>query len=281
MAKELIIQVLTDTIQVSFLVLIMMVAVDLLNVWTRGAIASLLKGARPWRQYVVASAVGTIPGCIGGFTNVSLYIHGMISFGALVGAMAAVSGDEAFVMLALFPNTALVLFAVLFVLGIVIGWVTDRLVRRWHIRTCEDCGTQLIHRNAEGFVHYVKEHLWQHIIRRHLCKTALWTFGALLVVELGLHSFDLQTFTSEHALVLLFLSAGLGLIPESGPHLIIVTMYANGLIPFSVLLTSALVQDGHGMLPMLAYSFKDSMKIKAFNLVFGLGLGLVVFLFGW
>lgn len=69
------------------------------------------------------------------------------------------------------------------------------------------------------------------------------------------------------------IGALLGLIPESGPHLIFVMMYAKGLIPFSILLTTSFIQDGHGMLPMLSYSLKDSLMIKAFNLVFGLGVG--------
>ena len=75
------------TVQVTRLVLLMMVAVDALNVWTRGKIALLLKQGHQWRQYVISSVIGTMPGCVGGFTNVSLYIHGMISFGALVGSI--------------------------------------------------------------------------------------------------------------------------------------------------------------------------------------------------
>jgi len=274
-------KVIVETVQISFLVLVMMIAVDLFNVWTRGKIGEFLKRGKQWRQYVIASLVGVMPGCVGAFTNVSLYVHGMISFGALVGAMAAVSGDEAFVMLAMFPKTAVLLFGILLVLAIFIGWLTDHLVRRWHMRTCTDCSTELLHGRSEGFAHYVKEHIWRHIVKRHLWKTVLWTFGALLLVELGLQHWDFQSFTSEHSLAMLFLGALIGLIPESGPHLIIVTMFANGLIPFSVLLTSSIVQDGHGMLPMLAYSVKDSVKIKGFNLGFGLIIGLVVYLAGW
>jgi hypothetical protein len=65
----------------------------------------------------------------------------------------------------------------------------------------------------------------------------------------------------------------LGLVPESGPHLLFVMMYAKGLIPFSILLTTSFVQDGHGMLPMLSCSLKDALLIKGFNFAFGLGLG--------
>ena len=46
----------------------------------------------------------------------------------------------------------------------------------------------------------------------------------------------------------LLTGALVGIIPESGPHLIFVMLYAQGLVPFSVLLTSSFVHDGHGML---------------------------------
>jgi hypothetical protein len=250
-------------------------------VWTRGRLAAILKKGKQSRQYVVASLLGAAPGCVGAFTNVSLYVHGMISFGALVGAMAAVSGDEAFVMLAMFPKTAIYLFALLFGLGMLVGWITDRIVKKWNIATCVDCEAQQYHPAEEVFTHYVKDHIWQHIIKRHLWRTLLWTFGALLVVEVGLHYWHLEKLTSQYTLLLLFAGALLGLIPESGPHLIFVTMFANGLIPFSVLFTSSFVQDGHGILPMLSYSVRDAMMIKAFNVVFGVGIGLLLYVVGW
>jgi len=278
--NDILSKVLTQTVQVTLLVLIMMTLVDAVNVWTRGKLATLLKGAGRWRQYVVASLIGSAPGCVGAFTNVSLYMHGMISFGALVGAMAAASGDEAFVMLAMFPKTAILLFGLLFVVGIVVGWVTDRAVKKWNISTCEDCEMQQFHPTQEGFVHYLKDHVWQHIITKHLWKTALWTLGALMVVEFGLRYWNLEALTSQYTILLLLAGALLGLIPESGPHLIFVTMFANGLIPFSVLFTSTFVQDGHGMLPLLSYSVKDSIKVKAFNLPFGVIFGFILFAFG-
>jgi hypothetical protein len=70
------------------------------------------------------------------------------------------------------------------------------------------------------------------------------------------------------------------IIPESGPHLIFVMMYAQGLIPFSLLFTTSFVQDGHGMLPFLSYSLKDSVLIKLFNLIFGLAVGCILFALG-
>ena len=75
-------------------------------------------------------------------------------------------------------------------------------------------------------------------------------------------------------------AALVGIIPESGPHMIFVMMFANGLIPFSILLTSSIVQDGHGMLPLFSYTIKDSVLIKLFNLLFAIVIGLPLFLLG-
>jgi len=71
--------------------------------------------------------------------NVSLYVHGLISFGAIVGGMIATSGDEAFVMLAEFPGTALALFVMLFFLGILFSWISDKAVAILGITPCESC----------------------------------------------------------------------------------------------------------------------------------------------
>lgn len=277
---EILLNVFKESVKVTLFVLVMMVAVDFINVVTKQKLESFFKNARKYRQYILASLIGMVPGCIGGFTNVSLYIHGLISFGALAGSMIAVSGDEAFVMLAMFPKQAFILFAILFVIGIFSGWLIDFIVKKYKIPTCDNCKEMITHPQEKSFKHYFKEHIYGHIIKKHLWKVALWTFGALAVVEFGLQYLHLEEFTSQYKILFLFVGALVGLIPESGPHLIFVTLFAQGLIPFSVLLTSSIVQDGHGMLPMLSYSLKDSIKLKVFNFVIGLTIGLIVFAAG-
>ncbi|MDH5186023.1 MAG: putative manganese transporter [candidate division WOR-3 bacterium] len=129
--------------------------------------------------------------------------------------------------------------------------------------------------------HYLEEHIWKHIAKEHLWRIFLWTFGALLIVDIGLKFWHLETFVKEHMFLVLLIAAIVGLIPESGPHLMFVTMFAKGLAPFSVLLTSSIVQDGHGMLPLLSYTIKDSLRIKLFNLIIGLVLGIILFSLGY
>lgn len=276
-----IVNVFKESIKVTLFVLVMMIAVDFINVKTKGKLESILQTGNKWRQYIVSSLLGSAPGCLGSFAGVSLYIHGMISFGALTGLMLATSGDESFVMLAMFPETAVFLFVILFLIGIIAGYLTDFIIKKYSIQTCTDCEFKQYHPGQEGYKHYFKDHIWTHIIKGHLLRIFLWTFAALLVVEYAMTFFNLQSITSEYTLLLLILSAVIGLIPESGPHLIFVMLFAKGVIPFSVLLTSSIVQDGHGMLPMLSYSVKDSVLIKIFNLVFGLALGTIIYALGY
>jgi Putative, 10TM heavy-metal exporter len=279
--NSILLNVVEETLQITLLITLMMITVDAINIWSRGKIASLLKGKKKSRQYVVSSFIGAIPGCFGGFTDVTLYMHGLISFGALTGAMIAASGDEAFVMLAMFPKTAILLFFVLFIIGIFGGRLTDVVVKKFNIVTCSDCPELIVHDTERNFKHFMKEHVLEHIVKKHIWKIAIWTFGALLIVEFGFQYLHIEKITSEYKLLLLLLGAIIGLIPESGPHLIFVTLFANGLIPFSILLTSSIVQDGHGMLPMLSYSIKDSVKLKVFNFAFGISIGLILFLLGF
>jgi hypothetical protein len=241
----------------------------------------ILKSGGKWKQYIIASALGALPGCLGSFAGVSLYMHGMISFGALTGLMFATAGDEQFVMLSMFPGTALMLFFILFGLGIFIGYITDYFVKKFNIKNRSDCEVEQYHPGKEGYKHYFKDHILNHIIKKHLIKIFLWTFGALLIIGLAMKFIDLQSITSDYSILLLIFGALIGLIPESGPHLFFVMLFSRGLIPFSVLFTSSVVQDGHGMLPMLSYSLKDTITLKIFNLVFGIIIGLTLFLLGF
>ena len=319
----------------------MMLVVDYLTVLTRGRLESSVRGGR-WRQYVGASLLGATPGCLGAFLSVSLYMRGLLSLGAIIACMVATSGDEAFVMLALFPREALLLFAMLLVAGAFLGWASDSLARGLGIQRSCHCREGAFHHDhadcrcfdrdvwrrpwrpgmprllmalallavlavvGMGWVgeeawirvafytllplcvvivltvpdHYLREHILAHIVRRHVGRVFVWTFGALLVVEVGLQFWDVPGFVQGHMPIVLLVAALLGLIPTSGPHLIFVTLFAQGIVPFSVLLASSVVQDGHGALPLLSHSPRDVLLIKGFNLVFGLALGAILYAAG-
>ena len=118
-------EILNSAVMITGFVFVMMLVIEYLNVLSRGAWQTSLRGSR-WRQYLLAAALGVSPGCLGAFAVVSLYIHRMVTPGAVVAAMVATSGDESFVMLAMAPKTAGTVFLILFLVAIVAGALTDR-----------------------------------------------------------------------------------------------------------------------------------------------------------
>ena len=134
---------------------------------------------------------------------------------------------------------------------------------------------------ATASEHMIKEHLWEHIIRKHFLSIFLWTFGALLVIQVGLHYFDLEQLISSNIPWMVLLAVLVGIIPESGPHLLFVTLFATGTVPFSVLLASSISQDGHASLPLLAESKRGFLKAKIVNVLAAAVLGYLCYFSGF
>jgi len=344
LSGDMIVETLEHAFMITGFVAAMMLVIEYLNVLTRGNWQARLRAHR-WGQCILGALLGVAPGCLGAFAVISLYTHRILSAGALVATMIATSGDEAFVMLAMFPEKALLLFAVLFFIGLVSGLVVDvfpgklrigggeseaclrihaeeaacrlpagRILSQW--RRCSahrgvlslflglfmfsvasgNLGpetwdwvriTLLLTAGMGLFVvatvsdHFLEEHLWNHIVKKHVWRVFLWTLGALILVHVFVDHLDLKVWIKGSRLTVLMLACLIGLIPEAGPHLIFVTLYAQGVLPFSVLLAGSIVQDGHGMLPLLAHSRGEFIRVKAINFAIGLAVGLIGLLTGW
>ena len=429
------INIIRNSILITGLVIVMMMMIESLNIESRGLFFKGLKKTKIG-QVVIAALLGSVPGCMGGFATVSLYTHRMFSFGALVAMMIASSGDEAFVMLAMIPEQALILFVILFIIAIVVGIVTDLIHGKAHAKECdkhdhEDCG---VHTDCDGYKiheyeiatsdccpprndvstsseehrhtslrakrgnlrhfgckrismlvglalfiaalgtgmlghdhsahaghdseeiatgealamtyeghdseqiatgealamtyeghdhghehgcehehehghtinllseewmnvlfaslsvimlvvlvfasdHFVEEHLWGHIVKKHLPSIFAWTFGVLLVLGIVLHYVDIDSWISDNTALMILLATLIGIIPESGPHMIFVTLFAAGVVPFPVLLASSISQDGHASIPLLAESKKSFAMAKLINCVVALAAGYAAMLF--
>ncbi len=341
---ESFIPILLKSLMITGFVFIMMLAIEYINVQTNGIWQNKLSDNK-WNQYIFAAFLGAIPGCLGAFTAVALFSHRLISFGALVAAMIATSGDEAFVMFALFPQKALLLTILIFIIGIAAGYITDKLYvpgkllarlkeNSFPLHAKEECVCfqkdkflqQIFHPSiyrmlllssillflialisgiiagdaklwikitlilAVGFSlfivstvpeHFLKEHLWKHIVIKHIPRIFLWTFGTLLVFGVLMNYINVEEWLSNNLLMVLVVAVAVGIIPESGPHLIFVTLFAQGSIPFSILLASSISQDGHGMLPLLAESKYGFLAVKIANILVALIVGISALLIGF
>ncbi len=276
----MIVETLFETLKILFIVFILMTLVEYFMLRYETAIKKRIT-KKPLTQYVMASGLGAIPGCVDAFFIVSLYTKGIVSFGALVAVMLSTAGDEAFVMLAMIPDAALKIFMLCAVLGVLGGFLADKFVKVFRLKLHRKCRV-VVHRKEkqQGMEHFLREHVCGHIIRKHIPTLFLYLFSTLLAINWLSQRFDLQTLLPQNHLMLLVFAALIGIIPESGPHLIFVVLFSQGLIPFSVLLVNTLSQDGHGLLPLISHSLKDTIHVQIFTTLFALAVGLLLFAIG-
>lgn len=131
--------------------------------------------------------------------------------------------------------------------------------------------------------HFIDEHIWNHIVRKHLPVIFGWTLGVLLLIGAGIHFLDIDSWvrwlgesnarTYAFTAVMIVIATLVGILPESGPHMIFVTLYASGILPLPVLLASCISQDGHSSIPLLAESKISFLKAKAVNCIVALIVG--------
>ena len=126
------IHVLFHTIEITIIVFLMMVIIDWIDVQTRGKIPQWINKHKAY-QYLIACLLGLTPGCMGAYMNVSLYMHGYLSLGAIVGGMIATSGEASLVMFALFPGKAFIINILLLMIALVSAFITDYLLKQFKI----------------------------------------------------------------------------------------------------------------------------------------------------
>lgn len=369
-------ELLKNTISITVFVTVMMMVIEYFNIQTKGRWNKKLEKNK-FLQLLIAVFLGAIPGCLGAYTVVSLYTHGVFSFGAVVASMIATFGDEAFVMFAMMPKETLMISAILVVTALVVGTLVNIFYKgkfkkgeqHLHIHDEDQCicfEPKILYNNLKnlsfvravlifsitlflGFLvvsgtghdhsnfafshienvetehnhehnkieehhageeehhfeiswvvvtflvislfalfivltvpeHFLEEHLWNHIIKKHFVKVFVWTFGVLGLVFFMNMFVDMEMLVKNNLHIVLILAVLIGILPESGPHLIFVSLFLSGLIPISILVANSIVQDGHGALPLFAEDKKGFFLMKIINVVAGYSIGLSGWYFGW
>jgi hypothetical protein len=70
-----------------------------------------------------------------------------------------------------------------------------------------------------------------------------------------------------------------GIIPGCGPQIIFVTLYINGLVPFSALLANAISQDGDALFPLIAIDRRSALWATVINKLPALLFALIFYWF--
>lgn len=355
------ISILVQTIKITVFVLVMMMILEYITVQTKARWTEKLKKSKIG-QIFLAAVLGLIPGCMGTFAAVSMYIHRSIGFAALVTALIATSGDEAFLMFSMIPSQAFIIMGVIATVAIVTGLVLQAFMKnpfpvnlggkhfmyhhkqaecacfepekipsfykkiRWERLTLILAGLAFAgllifgpagHEHAHALTahnhthvheqdtswgweritflatvtvgllitltvpnHFVKEHLWGHVIKKHFLKIFLWTTVAFVALHFLNEQMDIRQWIADNVYYIMLVAVLAGIIPESGPHIVFISLFMGGVVPLSVLVANSIVQDGHGSLPLLAESGKSFLLAKAVNLIVGLAVGFSLLAFG-
>ena len=385
--------ILQQTLIITTLVIGMMMVIEFINVRTGGLWSEKLQ-KRPWIQVLFAIIMGVIPGCLGTYTVVSLYIHRVVNFPALMAALITTTGDEAFFMFSLFPEKALLINMILIGLAIAVAVILQFTMKNkfiglhdkemsFPIHENESCSHSHHHHNVKSNIrnisfvrallitlsigvlvlvlsgvidgshhlnllmggqseesvihdvhshhyeesictqhthcqsqdhshghnhghshdhsgeadwiriilivlfaailiivtvaeeHFLEEHLWEHVIKVHLPKIFFWTFGVILCLTVLNNYINIQELIDSKPFIVLMIAILIGLIPQSGPHLIFVLLFANGDLPLGIFLANCIVQDGHGALPLLAESRKAFFVSKGVKIILALIVGIL------
>lgn len=336
--------VFNHAIMITFFVIIMMMIIELVNIQSKGKWNKSLQ-KRGFLQIILAGFMGAMPGCLGSFAIVSLYVHRTISFAALVTVMIATSGDEIFIMFAMIPETGLLIIVALFFIAVISGVIVYFVAPKIQMPKTKHSHNEFHSNNASclsiniteisayyknisfhralllfGFVifttllitggigknewnwekitfliitivglfiaatsseHFLIEHLWNHIIKKHFLKIFLWTFGTFLFIHMLDHYIDVESWIQSNKYIVLLIAVLIGIIPESGPHIVFISLFSAGSIPFSILLANSAVQDGHGAIPLLAESRKSFILMKLINAIVGIIVGAALLMLGF
>ena len=121
--------------------------------------------------------------------------------------------------------------------------------------------------------HFLETHFWNHIVKKHFFKMLGWTTCILALIHVLDNYVELQDYVSQYQWQVLLMAILIGLIPVSGPHILFISLYLSGTIPFTILLANMLVQDGHGGLPLFAESKSAFFIVKGIKAAIAFAIG--------
>ncbi|MGL4394148.1 MAG: putative manganese transporter [Brevinema sp.] len=113
----------------------------------------------------------------------------------------------------------------------------------------------------------------------------MWVFFALFAYEVLITYLNGQEFIdfiiTKNGYLGVIGGLLVGLIPGCGPHIILTTLYIQGIIPFSVLVTNAISNDGDALFPLLAMDKRSAFFASLYSTIPAFIVGTTLYLLGF
>ncbi len=106
-----------------------------------------------------------------------------------------------------------------------------------------------------------------------------WVFVAYSMYAILMHvtHLDLQLLVEQSGVWPVIVCACIGLIPGCGPQIVTVTLYIQGIIPFSALVAHTISQDGDALFPMIAMHPRAALLATITTTVPAILLGVLLY----
>jgi len=109
-----------------------------------------------------------------------------------------------------------------------------------------------------------------------------WVFVAYSAYALFMHftQLDLAAIVAQAGVLPVIATACIGLIPGCGPQIVPVTLYTQGVIPFSALVAHTLSQDGDALFPIIAMNARAALWLTMTTTVPAVLIGVLFYALG-
>lgn len=109
-----------------------------------------------------------------------------------------------------------------------------------------------------------------------------WVVASFMVFEIlvNVAGVDLAAWFSEYAYLAPLVAVAIGLLPGCGPQIVVMTLYIQGIIPFSAMAANAISNDGDALFPAIALAPKAALVATVYSTIPALLLGYGLYFYG-
>ena len=102
-----------------------------------------------------------------------------------------------------------------------------------------------------------------------------WVVASFMVFEIFVNvvGIDLTGWFSDYAYLAPLIAVAIGLLPGCGPQIVVMTLYIQGIIPFSAMAANAISNDGDALFSAIALAPRAAVVATVYSSILPLIVG--------
>lgn len=223
--------------------------------------------------------LGVFPQCGFSLLATNLYITRIISVGTLVAIYLSTS-DEMLPLMLLEKVNIMVIIKILLIkiaIGILVGFAIDFILR--NKKNKQENYELCVDEHCDCNHHLIKS-VFKHTINITIFIMVITFVLNFLFYYIGLD--NIKNILTSNKILGVFISGLIGLIPNCAASLTLTTLYINGILPLSNLMSGLLAGSGVALLILFKYNKNLKENIYILSIIYGVGVvsGIIIELLG-